>query len=162
MQIYPHYWLEGTEECGGDAVNGACILEKTHGPECISYIHTSLWLRLNLLQISRTRVPEVPCRSTFSIPASYQVLFMSIIQHWCHKKSSCCYLSAAMLLLHLMWKVRCLWEEILIPSIFLTQKCKTWCTLYNRKHSPNKPLNPLESFFTISLLMFYYKGHTIA
>lgn len=76
--------LEVTEACWGDAMNGACILEETHGPECMLYIHTGLLLTLNLLQISRTRVPEVFCKDTLSIPVSYQVLFMSVrnrIQH---------------------------------------------------------------------------------
>lgn len=117
--------------CRGDAVaelelNEACILEKTHGSECISDIHTGLLLTLNLLQISRTRVPKVLRRNTYSFHSSK---LPSVVYEYQEQnstlKSSCCNLSPAMLLLNLMWKVRCLWEEILIPSIFFIQKCKT-------------------------------------
>lgn len=70
MQIYPHYWPEVTEACWGDAVNAACILEETQGPECILYIHPGLLLTLNLLQKNRTRVPKVFCGNTYSVHSS--------------------------------------------------------------------------------------------
>lgn len=82
-------WLDVTQACLGDAVaelelNGACSLEKTHGPECISYIHTGLLLTLNLLQISRTRVLKAFCRNSYSFHSSK----LPSVVYECHEQNS--------------------------------------------------------------------------